>query len=488
MIYSGKGFRDWEIGDIEVIIHDGVYHLFHLIIPNHDYIAHAVSDDGINWKRVKNALFVGDPGEWDDDMIWTMDVSKEGDKFIMYYTGLALRDEGKTQKVGCAYSDDLYNWTKETDRSHILESQAPHYEDATNNPRTWLSFRDPYRFLNNGDDYLLICARVSEGATHHRGCVGLAKKENDRYELLPPLLHPGMYDDVECPCIVKLENNYYLIGSIREDVKVRYWISRAFEGPYKSFHSDMLMPGGNYAARFVTDNGNTLLYGFYYLNKDLNYKRVLPPPKEIAVDDRGRLVLISFNGWKNKIIKEIPQKLFPRAIPRLANPTADSEIKDERWTLSSESGYEIFSFQKPAENILWTGQITLEDLGKCGFVLNENGAGDAYYISIDFVNGYMKIRTWGFNESNMSEDFVFKKLQSNLFKVNENRSHSFQLIYYGNYIELSIDGAVKLTLVDESIKYNNIGFYVVSAKIALENSTIAVLEDIKSSYTDILMN
>lgn len=488
MIYSGKGFRDWEIGDIEVIIHDGLYHLFHLIIPNHDYIAHAVSEDGINWKRVKNALFVGDPGEWDDDMIWTMDVSQDEDRFVMFYTGLALIDEGKSQKVGCAYSQDLYNWTKETDLSFVMESQAPYYEDQTNNPRTWLSFRDPYKFVHEGEDYLLVCARVSEGATHHRGCVGLAKMENDRFELMPPLLHPGMYDDVECPCLIKIDKYHYLIGSIREDIKVRYWISEKFEGPYRSFHSDMLMPGGNYAARIVSENGHNLLYCFYFLNKDLNYKRVLPPPKEIAVDERGRLYLKSFNGWEKKIVKVIPQKLFPRAIPRLSNPTLEYDIKPDKWTISSVSGYEIFSFPKPSENILWKGKITLEGLGKCGFVLNENGAGDAYYISIDFVNGYMKIRTWGFNELNMSEDFIFKKLQSNLFKVNELRSHDFQLIYYGNYIEFSIDGAVKLTLVDESFKYNNIGFYVASAQIALENSSISVLEDITSSYTDILMN
>jgi beta-fructofuranosidase len=488
MIYSGKGFRDWEIGDIEVIIHERIYHLFHLIIPNHDYIAHAVSDDGINWRRVKNALFVGDPGRWDDDMIWTMDVSHDGDKFIMFYTGLALKDEGKIQRVGFAYSDDLYTWTKEDDESFLLESKGPHYEDLQNNPRTWLSFRDPYRYVEDNDDFLLICARVSEGAIHHRGCVALAKKEGDKYMLHKPLLHPGMYDDVECPCLIKINNYYYLIGSIREDVKVRYWVSDNFEGPYRSFHSDMLMPGGNYAARFVTDNGLKLLYGFYFLNKDLNYKRVLPPPKEIDIDDNGRLFMKSFRGWGKKVVKEIPQNLFPKPIRRLVNQTAESEISDNKWTFSSISGYQIFSFPKPSENIQWEGKITLEGLGKCGFVLNENGEGDAYYISIDFVNGYVRIRTWGFNEADMSEDFVFKKLQSNLFKVNEQRSHNFCLIYYGNYIELSIDGAVKLTLVDESLKYNNIGFYVASAKIAVENSTLKVLEDIKSSYTDILMH
>ncbi len=43
---SGKA-----IGDIDVVFHDGLYHLFHLVLPNHDYIAHAVSTNGINWRR-----------------------------------------------------------------------------------------------------------------------------------------------------------------------------------------------------------------------------------------------------------------------------------------------------------------------------------------------------------------------------------------------------------------------------------------------------
>ena len=86
-MYSGRGFREWEIGDIDVIKVGETYHLFHLVLPNHDYIAHAVSKDCIQWKRVKNALFVGDPGEWDDDMLWTMHVTQEGDQYVMHYTG-----------------------------------------------------------------------------------------------------------------------------------------------------------------------------------------------------------------------------------------------------------------------------------------------------------------------------------------------------------------------------------------------------------------
>jgi len=64
-LYAGYGFREFEIGDVDVIRHEGLYHLFHLILPNHDYIAHAVSKDGLHWQRVKNALFIGEPKAWD---------------------------------------------------------------------------------------------------------------------------------------------------------------------------------------------------------------------------------------------------------------------------------------------------------------------------------------------------------------------------------------------------------------------------------------
>ncbi len=148
-MYSGSGFSNWEIGDVDVFIDEmGVHHLFHLIIPNHDYIAHAISKDGLSWKRVKNALWVGDPGEWDDDMLWTMHVSKNstGEGYEMYYTGLKRKDIGIQQKIGRAVSLDLIHWTKENKYGMPFTSEAPFYENSMNNPREWLSFRDPFKY------------------------------------------------------------------------------------------------------------------------------------------------------------------------------------------------------------------------------------------------------------------------------------------------------------------------------------------------------
>ncbi|HAH48553.1 MAG TPA: glycosyl hydrolase, partial [Planctomycetaceae bacterium] len=110
-MFSESTWSRKSIGDVDVVYHDGLYHLFHLVLPNHDFIAHAISDNALNWRRVDNALFIGDPGNWDDLMLWTMHVTPdphEPGRWGMFYTGISRRDQGKVQRIGLACSEDLY--------------------------------------------------------------------------------------------------------------------------------------------------------------------------------------------------------------------------------------------------------------------------------------------------------------------------------------------------------------------------------------------
>ncbi len=52
MYIESDGSRK-SLGDVDVLYHEGIYHLFHLVLPNHDYIAHAISRDGLFWIRVE---------------------------------------------------------------------------------------------------------------------------------------------------------------------------------------------------------------------------------------------------------------------------------------------------------------------------------------------------------------------------------------------------------------------------------------------------
>ncbi|HWH61749.1 MAG TPA: hypothetical protein VNS50_00655 [Ginsengibacter sp.] len=481
-MYSGSGFSDWEIGDITVLIHEGVYHLFHLIIPNHDYIAHAVSKDGISWKRVNNALFVGNPGEWDDDMLWTMDVCEIKDKFGMYYTGLQRRDRGVISRIGLAESDNLIDWKKNRKNIFPIEPKGIYYETKNTNPRKWLSFRDPFRYEYNGEVYLLICARVITGPVSRRGCVGMVKITNDVVELMPPLLYPMMYDDVECPCVFELHGKYYILGSIREDIKVRYWFAPDFFGEYHSFHADVLLPQGNYAARIVRDGDHLLVYNFFYAYGKIDALRVLPPPKELDTDNKGRLLLKSYYRWELMVKKTIQQSEIGDVEHLLSNPTATSTIEPYKWTCGSRSGYEIFCFQKPSASFIWEGSLTVEGMGKLGLVSDIDEEGNGYFISFDMSSGLLQIRAWGFNPLNNRQNFIFNDIQSGFFNIDGKNTFHFRLIRYGRYIELSIDGVVKLTLMDYVYSGNGIGLYSSSSVISLQNSMVRVLPEPEEEY------
>jgi beta-fructofuranosidase len=481
-MYSGSGFNDWEIGDITVIIHKGIYHLFHLIIPNHDYIAHAVSKDGISWKRINNALFVGHPGEWDDDMLWTMHVCEVNEKFEMYYTGLQRKDRGVVSKIGYAESVNLIDWEKKRKNIFPIGPKGLYYETIDTNPRKWLSFRDPFRFEHRGEVYLLVDARTLTGPVSRRGCVGLVKITNDVAELMPPLLNPMVYDDIECPCVFELNNRFYLLGSIREDIKVRYWFAPDFLGEYHSFHNDVILPQGNYAARTVQDGDHLLVYNFFYAYGKIDALRVLPPPKELTTDKEGRLQLKSYYRWEKMITGIVSQDEFGNTDALFNNPTATSVMDGDKWICGTRGGYEIFCFQKPSESFIWEGLLTVEGMGKFGIVTDMDKEGSGYFISFNIRNREVQIRGWGYNPMNNRQNFIFNDLQAGFFSSVSPDSFRFRLIRYGHYIELSIDDIVILTLMDYTYTNNNIGLYSSSSIISLQQSVIKLLSPPEEEY------
>jgi beta-fructofuranosidase len=481
-MYSGSGFSDWEIGDITVILHKGVYHLFHLIIPNHDYIAHAISKDGISWKRVNNALFVGNPGEWDDDMLWTMHVCEVNGKFEMYYTGLQRQDRGTISRIGLAKSDNLVDWTKNNSEIFPIESIGIHYETFENSPRKWLSFRDPFRFEYQNEVYLLVCARANIGPVSRRGCVGVVKITNDKVDYLQPLLFPMVYDDIECPCVFELQGRFYLIGSIREDIKVRYWFSPDFFGEYHSFHDDVLLPQGNYAARTERDGDHLLVFNFFYAHGKIDALRVLPPPKELTVDSDGKLILKSYYRWDLMVLKTIQQSDMGDVSKVLQNPTSFGTFENDKWICGARSGYEIFCVEKPAESFIWEGVLTVEGMGKLGLVSDMDTSGNGYFISFDVSNGLTQIRAWGFSPLNNRQNFVFTNIQTAVAKIYPDKSFHFRLIRHGHYIELSINGKVKLALIDYTYSGGSIGLYSASSVIALEQSVLKLLPNPEEEY------
>lgn len=479
-MYAGRGFRTFEIGDVDVVKVGETFHLFHLVLPNHDYIAHAVSRDGLNWERVENALFISDPGAWDDDMLWTMHLSTdpytEG-AWRMFYTGLSMREQGLVQRIGLARSSDLYQWEKDSSGQYPLEISHEHYESRVDEGRQWVSFRDPYLFKDNGKCYLLAAARVDHGPIIRRGCVALAEEvAPDTFEFRPPLFHPIRYDDVEVPTLVKLQERYYLIGSIREDVKVHYWCADAFSGPYYNFYDNVLLPQGNYAARTCVDGERTLVWNFFFKGRTTRGEHMLPPPKELVVNEHGELRLKSFGGFGEKVEAKLELETLMPLKRLFQNPSAHCGSGGVSCWFGTESGFEVFLLQGKFEDFRLSGSLNVEGRGKLGLVLRLNAEGNGYYLSLDLIKGIVQLRAWRATPGRSFEEaFEYEELQA-AYTTTTEAPHEFQLLAYGNYLEFCLGGYVLLSLADDHFNAGQVGFYAESAILRVDVLTLERLE------------
>ncbi|RMF37543.1 MAG: glycosyl hydrolase [Planctomycetota bacterium] len=496
------------IGDVDVVYHEGLYHLFHLVLPNHDYIAHAVSTDGIRWRRVNNALFIADPGSWDDLMLWTMHVSADPHRpgcWRMFYTGLSRREQGRIQRIGMAVSDDLFHWRKAP--THWTDDRGAHdpqpvqaarrvcqqqvasrhyspvdatscfplepdprfYESRLDEGRAWVSFRDPYFFHDGQTGWLIASARVKDGPVIRRGCVGVLREaEPNRFESLPPLHHPGLYDDVEVPNLLQIDGEYYLIGSIREDAKIRYWHTDRLDKPWRSYYDNVLMPRGNYAGRVCRDGRGWLFWCFYSADaEDRGTNNLLPAPKRLIRTPEGLLRVTSyerFDEW-------LAEPLDTRCVHTLKQGLGQQfcRVHEDNLELKSEAGFQAFVFEHQVDHFRLRAQMRLKGKGKCGLVFRVDPAThDGYYLSLDLLKGVAQLRRWQTGAAGTGERMMqFRELQSGNWYTDTRGEAQVQLLAFGSYLELSIDGRIVLSLADRTFETGLAGFALESAHLEL---------------------
>lgn len=506
------------IGDVDVVYHEGLYHLFHLVLPNHDFIAHAVSENGINWRRIRNALFIGDPGSWDDLMLWTMHVTADPHRpgvWRMFYTGLSRREHGRFQRIGMAESDDLYAWRKvsvdwtdhrgphdpplvkqarlvagqrESTATHALidpescfplEPDPEYYEASADGEREWVSFRDPFYFRDDHRAWLLASSRINHGPLVRRGCVGLCEEvQPNQFEPRPPLHHPELYDDIEVPNLLRLNQRYYLIGSIREDAKVRYWHSDTMEGTWQSHADNVLLARGNYAGRICHDSQGPLLWSFFSHNaQERTRNNLLLPPKRLIVNDRGQLVTQTFHHLNDFIREPIETRnLVPLKDVMKGDQAQPADGSDLRFV--SQGRFQAFVFQEALESFQFEGHLKLIGEGKCGLIFRvDPQTHDGYYLSLDLLKGVAQLRAWGADTERVGEDMMqFRSLQEGYWGAQPQGEVDIKLIGFGSYLECSINGRVLLSLADQAYCRGMLGIYVESAELVLQDPHVHRLQ------------
>jgi len=459
-MYYSKGWSPTEIGDMCLIAHEDRLHLFHLCLPSHDTIAHLVSDDGVTWQRLPNALHVGEPGSFDDDQLWTMHVFAWNDRFHMLYTAMATQEQGRIQRTGLAVSDDLTTWTK-VEQNPVATPDARWYE-ADMNDSGRADWRDPFAWVEDDVIHGLICAHDPNAPFNRRGCVGhITSRDAVNWEVLPPFYAPGISTDWEVPTMFKLDGRYYLMGHIVAPPIDVYRVANSLEGPWQRPSNDVLLPSNNHAFAPVVWRGKTLLYN--WISADFDWhpyasgkSRAIVPPKEAVALPDGQLILKSFeDGWRTLSCAAVSQ------LPTVKFNSAQGMV--------FEHMQELFP-----DHILET-TVTMT-AHSAGILWRSDESGDQC-TRVAVVPGRARIElhklTRKMNYNAIGRGHV--TLQENSISLAPQEAFRLRVVAWGPYIEVSISGRVLLAYLTLSRRSGWLGFFVEDGRATFEDIRITPL-------------
>jgi len=152
------GVQTW---DFCLVRDKGIYHLYYTAIPeetphasNADSLLHATSPDLKHWTLEPPALVVGS-GPWDEGALWAPDVFWDDAQgaWTMAYTGA---DDNFNQRIGLAFSDDLYTWERAGFNPVIEPDPADYIWDPDG---SWSDFRDPFIYRQDNQWHILVTAK-----------------------------------------------------------------------------------------------------------------------------------------------------------------------------------------------------------------------------------------------------------------------------------------------------------------------------------------
>jgi beta-fructofuranosidase len=460
-MYAPRGFRRDELGDVEVLPHEGRLHLFHLTLPNHDRVAHLVSDDGLRWERRPDALRTGPPGAFDDDMIWTVSVTRVGHRFHMLYTALGSADVGRVQRLGLAVSDDLEQWTKSD--GPISEPEPPYETESGRAP--WASWRDPKPVPHDTGFATAVCARIGDGPARRAGAVALLSSDDLRHmRVHPPLFAPRRHYELECPQLFTIDGRWVLTASVMDDRSQRYWTADRPEGPWRTPPANRLLPPGHYAARVFRWRNQDAILGWF---RDRSGRGVVPSPMRLALDPDRRLRCAPWPAWR--AYEAEPAQGWTELDPQLGNPGADR--RDH--ALSCEAGLELWATRRRWGDALVRAELR-DSAGLCGLAFGLDDEGNGWFVELDRGEGRARLVRQGPGLDDDGRPWFTHEVAQEVAWTAAAERIRLALRIVDDEVELAIDGRVVLSaIVTETA--GRLGAFVDSGRLELYEAEITAM-------------
>ena len=466
-MYAPRGLSRSELGKFDLIVADDRLHLFAVTLPAHDVVVHAVSDDGLSWRELPDALHTGDPGAPDDDEIYSLNVAAGPDGYVMLYTGLARAEDGLVQRTCRATSPDLTRWTKDP-ANPVAEADGRWY-DVGPKPTGRVSWRDPKPVRVGGEWLAPLCAHENDGPLLRRGCVGLlASPDLVRWETRPPLFAPRAAWDMETPQLFQVDGRWYLTAAISEDRGQRYWTAPGPTGPFaRPADGGLLGTPEHYAARVVEWRGRTL----HLAQLSLDYEepgvgrrsgKYASPPLELIARADGSLACRGFAGWEAYTGERAP--LTPAAA------TLFHGVASDGWWLECRTGRDALASAAAIGDGIVSGTLRLDaPLGGMALRLDERGGG--LFARLAAGGREVVLERWGAGPARAADrPFKYAEVARGVLARPLGAAAEVRLLAAGHYLELSVDGEVALVAATPETGLGRAGLWVDSGLAAADLS------------------
>lgn len=204
----------------------GIFHLFYLNADResvaedkHHFssqVGYATTKDFLTIDWISDRVLGADPDGWDDTSIWSGDVIKIQDGFLMFYTSRnQATDDGMTQNVGVAFTHHIQSFDRWFRIPSVrIQPQSPYELRHVPDDMTIPAWRDPFLFRHHEQIYMLLSAKDSTQPVGKKGAVALLKAQNnsfDRWEYLAPICQPGFYAEMEVPQLYRASADAYAL-------------------------------------------------------------------------------------------------------------------------------------------------------------------------------------------------------------------------------------------------------------------------------------